>query len=189
MDDLEARGLATRFLVVGLCTGSDNALRTAGVDDRVIGCVLIDGQAFETRRSRRRAQIKKLLQPWRWRRYISRRLGQPEGSRPSVYEELAFQPLEFSSADYKALIGGLIDRGGRAKLVFTGHGPRNYNYVEQFYDTFPTLRVHSLSVDYYPDSTHTFTRPDHRQALVESVVSWVTNSDWAPIKSTRRPTR
>ena len=32
-----------RFVLMGLCTGAYNAFRAALVDERVVGCVLMDG--------------------------------------------------------------------------------------------------------------------------------------------------
>jgi pimeloyl-ACP methyl ester carboxylesterase len=54
MDHLAAETGATRFILFGLCSGADNALATARVDDRVVGLVIVDPPVYSSPRSRLR---------------------------------------------------------------------------------------------------------------------------------------
>lgn len=63
------------FVLVGLCTGAFNAFRAALRDDRVVGCVLLDGYAYPTRRSQLRHYRTRIFQLDRWVGYARRRLG------------------------------------------------------------------------------------------------------------------
>lgn len=81
LDILEARGLGSRFLLVGLCSGAYWAFHTAAADDRVTGAILLNARAlswdsaFERRREARK--LGRLLDRRSWRRFLRRETGMP----------------------------------------------------------------------------------------------------------------
>jgi pimeloyl-ACP methyl ester carboxylesterase len=64
MDHLEKTRGMRRFVIMGLCSGADNAFQTAKRDERVVGIVQIDGYAYKT--------------PGYHARYYGKRLRDPE---------------------------------------------------------------------------------------------------------------
>ena len=50
MDFLSSLSGFNKFIIIGLCTGADNAHRVAVADKRVIGCVFLDGYSYPTPR-------------------------------------------------------------------------------------------------------------------------------------------
>jgi len=81
LDILEGRGLGSRFLLVGLCSGAYWAFHTAAADDRVTGAILLNARAlswdsaFERRREARK--LGRLLDRRSWRRFLRRETGMP----------------------------------------------------------------------------------------------------------------
>lgn len=75
MDYLERTKGATRFLLAGLCSGSDVAHMTALADDRVIGMGSIDARSHETFGYWRRHYASRVLSAAAWRRWLKARFG------------------------------------------------------------------------------------------------------------------
>ena len=177
IEDLAERAPADQFVTIGLCTGAYNALGAASEDERVTGCVFIDGYAYPTRKYQVRYQTKRVLQWWRWKRYIKRKLGidqKPQIRNP--YDELAFQPDELPRTEFENKVGSLLDRGANLHFVYTGYGPQPYNYEDQLFDLLPSVPRDSVGLLYIPDATHTFTRSDHREQLIDSITDWIDRS-------------
>ena len=175
MDSLELETGVDEFVVVGLCTGAYNALEAASADPRVRGCILIDGYAYPTARFTITHQTKRILQLWRWKRYLMRRLGFKGSGSPTEQPDdvLVFQPEDMDKDEFARRINSLTARGTYVHFVFTGFGPQPYNYRGQMLDAFPDFDRDQISVLYVPGATHTFTLPTHREQLVDSIVDWM----------------
>lgn len=177
IEDLSERFPAEGFVTIGLCTGAYNALGAAAEDERVTGCVFIDGYAYPTRKYQVKHLTRKLLQGWRWKRFIKRKLGidqQPQIRNP--YDELVFQPDELPRDEFENRVESLLERGANLHFVYTGYGPQPYNYEEQLFDLLPSIPRSSVDLLYLPDATHTFTRSDHREHLIASITEWIDRS-------------
>lgn len=81
MSALESRGIATKFILSGLCSGADIAFRTAVIDRRVSGAWMVNPQAFyfpssDTLKEYMRAELQATYyenafwQPERWKRVL-----------------------------------------------------------------------------------------------------------------------
>lgn len=190
MDQLSDRTSNGAFVLIGLCTGADNALEVSHVDARVSGCVLIDGHAFPTWRSKVNHQVRRVFQLWRWRRYLKRRLRvNSEDASAVKADAMVFEPVRLAKDAYRTRLDAVLERGAYIKLVFTGFGPQPYNYQNQFFDAFPKMSRHQIEVRFMADANHTFTRADHRAELVEGISGWVASRDELAIEMTSELTR
>jgi hypothetical protein len=176
----EALGTA-RFVLFGVCSGADNAIATALVDDRVAGIVLVDPPAYATGKSRLRelrirvAERGSPREVLRWGLRVAQRrvrlavamLGRSSAEDPPS-EGRELPPAEVFGAGLTTL----VDRGVRILAIFSGiHGPR-YNHPDQIFEVFPALRGR-LDHRYYPDANHTFTELDGQATLIDDVTAWM----------------
>jgi pimeloyl-ACP methyl ester carboxylesterase len=181
MDHLAKERELRHFILFGLCSGADNALATAAVDERVVAAVLVDAPAYATAASVRRHRLGRIP---RWQglsrlpamaqsllqlgaRMVRARL--PWRSLHAHEGESARRPPP--QPEFAALMQSLLDRGTRLLLVYSGVlGPR-YNAPEQFFESFPGFRGR-LEVAFYPDANHVFTEIAQRRQLTMRVLDW-----------------
>jgi pimeloyl-ACP methyl ester carboxylesterase len=175
METLEEMIGADRFVLMGLCTGAYNAFRAALVDDRVAGCVLMDGYSYPTARSQFEHYRGRVLDLDRWKRYLARRLGQGADTEGAVQGDLVvFENEHVPKERFAAELASLVDRGTHLLLVFTGLGPLRFTYRRQLHDAFPAIDLDRAAVvHFYPDADHTFTLPGHRETLLRHIDAWI----------------
>ena len=171
---------SVRFVLFGVCSGADNAVATALVDERVVGVVLIDPPAYPTRMGQLRdlrtriAQRGSVREVVRWGIQVAERrlrlaiamLGRSTAEDPpSEGREIP------SAATFGARLTTLVDRGVRVLAAYSGiHGPR-YNHPDQIFEVFPALRGR-LDHRYYAAANHTFTELAGQAELVDDVTAW-----------------
>lgn len=175
MDALSNLGIR-RYVLMGLCTGAYNAFRAALGDDRVVGCVLIDGYAYPTVRSRVIHYRERIFELDRWIGYLKRLfLGAPAETRTD--DLIVFENEVVPKERFERELGSLLDRQVALLLVYTGLGPLIFNYPRQMHDAFPDLDLNSLvRVVYYPDADHTFRLPGNRRRLMDDVETWMASA-------------
>lgn len=188
---------AERFIVGGLCSGADNALRTADRRDDVVGVVLLDLNVTRTRGYYLRHYARRLAhaEAWRnlfagrnptlaalWRRARGRpapstsTLDVPEGGdAPPELEHDALVP----HAEMRGMLERLVARDVALLCVFSGGIPKQYNYARQFLDLFPGLRFRDrLRLLYVADADHTFTGSALQERLRRHVIGWVSETEF-----------
>jgi pimeloyl-ACP methyl ester carboxylesterase len=184
LDWLEQTRGARRFILVGLCSGADQAVTYCGTDGRVIGVVLFDPLIPRTRQFFRRHLVSKLLNGRTWLSVLSGRhalwgklLRQvsavppgPSNSRGAALENPTVRALLEQA--YQVAVG----QGVKILAVFAGAGGREYwvNYREQILDAFPTVNFGtSMSIEYVKQSDHTFSFESDRGHVIGVIVDWV----------------
>jgi pimeloyl-ACP methyl ester carboxylesterase len=183
MDYLQASRGATRFVLMGICSGAANAFHAALVDARVAGAVMIDTYAYPTRGYRLRYYGRRLLSASSWwntltgRNALGRRLRGRTGADEPQDEDLenpfgnAVVPPREAAAQ---ALRTVLDRGTRLLYLFTG-STGAFNYPGQFRDAFPEVSLGDrVTVLYFPDADHTFTRLHNQQRLVATILRWLT---------------
>jgi len=185
MDHLQSEFGTRRFVLLGLCSGADNAHHAAICDERVVGIVALDALAYPTARfyfgrylrfARNplhvlRAIVGK-LKKWRAKRSgASERHDDPANQdRPPVYTR-EFPPKKRVAAELTALVG----RGVSALFVYSG-GYTYYNYAGQFFDNFPAhSRNPQIEVEFFIDADHTYLLLADRGKLIQRIRSWMTS--------------
>lgn len=169
------------IVVIGLCSGADNAFHAATRDARVVGAVLLDPNAQRTRGFylRRYARAAAAWKTWRsvlTGAPIVRRIARLAGARANGNGASPFlapttlMPKEQMRAELDRLLG----RGVRLLYIFTGGLSFRYNYGGQFADAFPNLvDGRALRVKYYGDWDHTFSDPEAQATLIALIDGWV----------------
>lgn len=181
MTGLSATTGAERFLLFGVCSGADNSIATALVDDRVAGIVLVDPPTYPTRRSRLRHLRDKVRARGgaaavaRWAFRVAERrvrvklatLGhQVPEDPPSEGRELP--PVEVFGQQLTTLAA----RGVKIFAIFSGIHQARYNHADQLFELYPALRGR-VDHAYYPTANHTFTELGQQRDLIDAVTGWV----------------
>lgn len=196
LDLVRRRYDANRFVLVGLCSGADNALRSIQREKSVVGAVLLDVNTQRTplyyvhHYARRVGSVRAWINLVTGRNPRVRRivgqiksvLGAPSAEPPPFGTE----PIAFDSwltrDQMRRCFESVVARDARLLCIFTAGLEAQYNYRNQFFHLFPRLDFHDcLTFDYYADSDHTFSRIGLRQRLAAQVVSWVTESDFPAV--------
>jgi len=179
MDELTAQTGAARFVLVGLCSGADNALATAASDPRVAGLVILDPPSYRTTRARLRKAAHQVAQrglrgALAWGLAVGRReLGERIAARrhraaapPSEGRETP--PL----AGYRQQLEALLARDVKILAIYSGGLGERYNHVDQLFEYAPALRGR-LTHAYFPDANHLFTERAQQTELLDTIAVWV----------------
>lgn len=171
----------TRFVLVGLCSGADNAHRVALSDDRVTGLALFDPYGYRTLGFHLRHYAPRLLQLAPWARFLRRtaqtslqtlRLASPRaaGESGEIFER------DFAArTQVKSELQRLVRRGVAHLLVYSG-GVREhyYNHRNQFREMFPDLDpCDRIDLEYFGEADHVYTLLTDRQRLIHRVSGWI----------------
>lgn len=175
MDALDAHTGSNRFLLMGLCTGAYNAFRAALIDERVVGCILLDGYSYPSLRSQIQHYRKRVFQLKRWVDFTKRKLGIDTPAGSAVQGDLVvFENEVVPKERFASELQTLIQRNVRLLLVYTGLGPLSFTYRRQLHDAFPDIALDDVAtVQFYPAADHTFTLPGHRQRLLDDLDTWL----------------
>lgn len=186
MQELEAQGFGSRFIVAGLCSGANDAHLLARVDNRVIAMASIDGYAYPTWRFHLTYWLQRLADPERIRRNLRNLL-----NRRSIDEDdkagFAAEQVEFfkqpSIAEMNRDLNLLMQRRVQLFYLYTGQVQHEYNYPTQLLDSFPCLRSYDLMrLEYMAHADHTFSRAPMRTALIDMLLGWLKSID-APTRA------
>ena len=172
---------AERFVLFGVCSGADNSIATALVDDRVAGIVVVDPATYPTARSQfrfLRARIAEHGGPraalgWgvrtaqrRIRDAVAGLATPRDGAAPAPGRELP--PAEV----FHQQLAALAHRGVRVFAIYSGIHGAGYNHPEQLFERFPDLRGR-IDVAYFPDANHTFTELAAQADLIATITGWM----------------
>ncbi len=184
---------ATSFILSGLCSGADNALRTAARRDDVVGLALLDLNVRPTRGYYLRYYGRRLLRGETWRNILT-------GRHPDVHALLqrlhlaARTPAADSATatapevedlslphdavvpydQMRAQLQRILARDARLLCVFSAGRETQYNYEQQFAELFKGLDFGGrVQAPFFADADHTFTGPALQARLCRTVVEWV----------------
>lgn len=174
-----SRGVRT-FVLMGICSGADNALQAACSDPRVVGAALIDGYNLPTVGRFIQFHKKRLLSPRSWIRLVFGRselwstvkafISIQSASRTTSTRHETILP---SRQEFVSSIQSLADRGVSLCFVYTWDSPAYYNYrrmLRRRIDSWP--RQGKVRVEYMNESDHIFTLLCSQRRLVNVVQDW-----------------
>lgn len=179
MDFIAARHGVREFILVGACSGADNAHRTALVDERVIGAVFLDGYCFPTFRYYLKRYGPAVLSIRKWRdlllRFIVRRLAGRRGESAGIDLPEGIDYTEFPPKDkVRRELQTLVDRRVRLLYFYTGGFSEYYNYENQFEDMFAGLDLKERAeVCFLPEADHTLILQRDRKQYVDTISQWI----------------
>jgi dienelactone hydrolase len=192
MTDLQQRFGAKRFVLFGLCSGADNGIAAALVDERVAGLVLLDPHSYRTRRSQlrkislRAASMGNPVTVARWGMSTAARVVRQRASArisrlrarltKSGDGELSDPPAQGREPPprevFRAQLTQLVDRGVKMLAIFSGAYGDRYNHRDQWFELFPELRGR-VDHEYFPAANHMFTELAAQQALLTTATTWL----------------
>ena len=177
IDYLERERGATKFIVMGICTGADNAHRAMREDERVVGAVCVDGYSYPTIRYYANHYLPKFMSRTSWRNLLKRALNKFSNSGPRESDAVEEDELDYrwklppkdkTEADFQQFIG----RDARLMCVYTA-GWR-CNYSGQLAEAFRSLEFgETISSVYLPNATHIFKVEEDRQSLLGAIKPWL----------------
>jgi len=172
-----------RFVLVGLCSGTDHCINVAMDDSRVAGIVLLDPFAYPTWRTKLNYQFYRIrLQGsalnvlnavqrktlWTIKSKLKR---SSDTSQSSSFIVRPVPPRE----DFEKQLGTALDRQVHTLAIYSGNFPEWYNYQGQFAEAHKTLgKSPLLTHEYIPEANHTFTELQRMNALFDRVMQWAT---------------
>ena len=181
MDFLAEEAPQTSFVLVGICSGADAALRVADADPRVAGAILIDGYTYPTPRYYLHRYALGALAWRRWRNLLSwdHHVWQSLFRRTPAEEVeadvgfYALPPRQTAETSFRRL----VERGVNLCMIHTVEG--GTYYADQFFDAFPSLRDNArIRVHFIPGADHVFTALWSQEQLINRIDAWITTTDW-----------
>jgi pimeloyl-ACP methyl ester carboxylesterase len=189
MDHLSAELGATRFAIVGLCSGADNALATAEVDPRVTHLVVLDPPAYVTPRAQARRMARRVRSlggaratlAWganavarRVRQKVAALRGDDGDDAADENDEKYTGGRETPPPDvFRTQLTKLVERRVRILAIYSGALGTRYNHADQLFELFPEMRGR-VDRAYFPAANHMFTELDEQRALMRTVIDWLT---------------
>ncbi len=179
MDYLESSRGVSRFVLFGICSGADNALRSARDDPRVAGAVLVEPHAVPTIGYLLRLYRGRLLSPKSWIRFAT---GKSEAwlellrlssvKRSSGSTKVSEEFMAPSRRDFVEAARAIGSRRSRLLLVYSEGSPSHYFY-RGARRRIAGLLHEGLVVERFVDgSDHIFTHPSTQTWLVDAVLRW-----------------
>ena len=162
-----------RFVLIGLCSGSQSAHMVACTDANVAGAVFLDGYAYRTLGYRVRYYVPRLLDARRWLRVFSRRRKAHQGGSSEPAFTVAPLPQEVVRADF----AGMIDRGIKLCLIYSGGISQHFNHARQFRECFGRVITHpDVSTSFLKEADHTYILTGDRNRLLDNIERWLSHN-------------
>ncbi len=176
IDYLQKERKDEQFIVLGICTGADNAHQTMVRDDRVVGAVSIDGYTYPTIRYYFNHLMPKLFSVSSWitliKLAIKRRKEAAQVNSRATLDRIDMSwnnpPKHQVEDDYRSF----LNKNKSLLAVYTASWP--YNYKNQLADVFPRLNFGTnLQTAYLEDAEHIFPLAEDRANLSKTIVDWL----------------
>ncbi len=169
---LKEQAGCTRFVLFGLCSGAQNAHSVACVDDKVVGAIFLDGYAYRTLGYRIRRYLPSVLQVDRWKRLLGRKTA-PTPMK-SAGSEIVFKPPPSPLPVVRADYAGMVERGMKLCLIYSGGISMYFNHVRQFRECFGrTMSTPNVTTSFHREIDHTYVLVKDRARLVDRVQGWL----------------
>lgn len=185
LDGMESTRGVQRFILIGLCSGADQALIASERDARVVALGLLDPSIPRTRGYFLRHWGRRMLSPRTWRNVLMgkhavwRRIAEGGSRSARAREAVAAAPLTLESPAVRAALETayrqVIERRVKILAVFAGSAGREYrlNYRAQMLDAFPTIDfANCLRIEFFRDVDHTFSGEQDRALLLSTIEDW-----------------
>lgn len=170
-EDARATLGVERTVLLGLCSGADDALQIADQRASVAGVVLLDGYAKQNSRFHWNRFVKRVKRNKNLLAAIGRRLNRRKLNGRGSGDAMEIDIRDWKSdSEMTGLISRLLNSDRRILAVFTS-GQDYYNYHGQLRDLL-TGNLENLKEIFYEGVDHTYSRVEHRQALVDAISRW-----------------
>lgn len=185
MDAVQQNTGASKFILLGLCSGTDACIDTAPRDPRVCGAVLLDPFSYSNIRARALVNWRKLKRHLAGGTALTkllemarRRLGTEDSSvevvSSDIWDEL--RPLPPREVFAESLAHAL-QAERRILIVYTGFASETHNYRGQLKHVHPELRKFDrINVALLPHADHTYTNLFMQEQLATTLLQWLTDN-------------
>lgn len=193
MDYLQTLHGHKRFVLLGLCSGADDALATSLQDPRVVGITLLNGYAYPAGRFKFHRLLRFYLpRIFMWQKLRNRAValagrvlsrlsdrheatdtllsGEEQAALIQLDDDYRYIPPQEQTAD---MLKRLCEAQTDILFLYTGSEHDTYTYEGQLRAMFPELSdsVH-LQERYLPEADHTLILKEDREKLLQWVADW-----------------
>jgi pimeloyl-ACP methyl ester carboxylesterase len=181
IDALAVTANARRFAIFGFCSGAYHAFAAALADERVSGILLLDAYRYPTAKTH-------LFHYWnRLRQHLALNgpLAVIQRAVASIAEDEAARHHESPAPELGRInfippkeefakgLNTLLARGVNIHMIYSGGTIREYNYPDQFRDTFRRFGVADrIKADFLSELDHAVTGLADQADLVRRVIEW-----------------
>jgi pimeloyl-ACP methyl ester carboxylesterase len=171
----------SRFVLIGLCSGAQNAHTVANTDAKVAGAVFLDGYAYRTAGYRLRYYLPRLFDLGRWRRLLSRRhsMGSWDGASADAAtdEQPIFAVAPAQQSEVRTDLASMLDRGVKLCMIYSGGISNYFNHVRQFRECFGSVVTRKgFHTGYLEDADHTYILTGDRARLFDNIEQWLSRN-------------
>jgi len=165
------------FILMGLCSGADNAIKLGRDDAQVAGLILIDPVALKDRFFLWRKIWRKLSDPRVLRQLPAKLLARLSRLLPAKSVNMAAEKLslrdEPTPDDIRECIRRLVSCRGHIFAVFTSFASGYYNKKGQFAQALNIAGAEDIcNEEMWFDATHLLSVHAHRERFVNALVAW-----------------
>ncbi len=158
-----------RFVLIGLCSGADDASQIAEQFSCIDAVVLLDGFAKKTRAYQLRYYLPRILKVAPMVRGVIRKF-RSSGSGDGMLTPVSLRNWE-SDDQMIERYQKLLNRGVRILAIFTGGIERYYNHQGQL--TNAVGASPNLTEIYQRDAEHIYPEPSQRRWLKSTITEWL----------------
>jgi hypothetical protein len=170
---LHQHGGCSRFVLVGLCSGAQDVHTVACRPDshvKLAGAVFLDGYAYRTIGFRLRHYLPRLFDARRWWRWLVRKSREVAGGGVEPMFGVSPLPQDVVRVD----LAGMLDRGLKLCLVYSGGINMDFNHSRQFRECFGAIMNRSaVSTRYIEEADHTYVLAQDRRHLIVHIEEWL----------------
>lgn len=191
MDALDARGIASGYVVAGFGSGAEHARAAAAADPRVVAAMLYDGASLRTPRYWLNRLLLRLsgAVPSGAASRVPPRVDLTPAAGDALHDMLPDEILLHAPPSRELLVADfaeILRRELPLMCVFSGQLEADYNYDTQLLDAIPILRDYAkLRLHHLPEADHRFGRRATREQVIGLIVQWLAGlsdlEDRAPI--------
>ena len=182
---IEEKTGITSFVLMGICTGADNAHKYALKNSKVTGAIFLDGYAYKTPGYYLRYYGPRIMNPIRVARRLSRfifcdsKIARPSSEVNEIQEKEKdgyfwdVPPKDKTIEELKQL----VDRNVLQLHIYTSDWGWCFNHLSQFDSMYKEVDFKNLATCvYFGRSDHIYTLIDDRLELIDKVTGWLKSS-------------
>lgn len=162
------------FVLMGICSGADNAIRLGMADDQVVGLVLMDAICPTVPGFTKRKVVSKLMDPRFWgrlpRRVVRELLNVSEAPQEEEKPDLRDTPYP---EELVACMQNMVNRNGHILAVFSSYAENYYNLQGQMTSAMAIEGLEKICREiWWPYVMHSYPVQKHRNQLVDTIEQW-----------------
>lgn len=184
MDHLSSAHGVSKFILLGLCSGARHAHHVAKTDPRVVGCVMLDGYAFSTPKSKTMglyAEVRDRLEdPLALFAGAKRRAMRMLSARPAQAPQAALQddgeaffPTDPTRAEMARDLQTFASRGLKLLCIYSGEW-QVYRYEGQMQEAFAEVSLSTVMTErLIASADHLYFTSAERAQLMTMIQGWL----------------